>query len=201
MNAQRAGRYVESLIGFVVLHVGRLSLAQYQITCIVCIVLGTVCIYSSMGEHLIIELSTDAREELQALENRRDLHHRQILELDARLHEVRRIQSEPYSQLTSTRQDLVQTIDRASRQNPVQVLGVQATGPVAFGTQGARQRHQVVLRGYFSEITAFIRDISEQHSTIMVVEVEVKSPEWSYPEQPLQAILSVEAGLNDEGTN
>jgi hypothetical protein len=49
-----------------------------------------------------------------------------------------------------------------------------------------------MVTGNFAGISTFIRDISEQGSPIVLIEVEVKSPEWSYPAQPLQATLLLE---------
>jgi hypothetical protein len=185
-------KYIDSLISFLALRVGRLSPVQYQACCVVVIVVGAFGTYCGPGKHLVRGSLTDTDEALESLEDRRDLHRKQLLELEVKLKEYPRVELGGQESTGVVQHDLVHIIDRASRQGTVRVEGVRAEGVGVSDRQAIRHRHQVMVTGNFAGISTFIRDISEQGSPIVLIEVEVKSPEWSYPAQPLQATLLLE---------
>jgi hypothetical protein len=197
MRAVSVEKYIESLTRLLALRLARLSLVQYRVTCVVVAVVGVLGMYWGLHNQLFPGSLTEHIEPLEELEAKRELQQKQLVEFEATLRDLRGVRFEPAEVTKGTPQGLVHTIDRASRQSRVHVEGVQAQGRGASGGKGARYRHQVVVTGTFTEISAFVSDISEQHSSSVVVDLELKSPEWSYPEQPLRATLLVEAALDD----
>jgi hypothetical protein len=129
---------------------------------------------------------------LADLARSRDSYRLQLAEVENRLAELSSSQMESRAPSEGPELDLLQLIDLAAQQTAVRVEGVQAE---QFGTadrQGMKLRHQVVVSGGFSGIVHFIGAISEPHSPVVLIQVELKSARWSYPQQPLVSTLLTE---------
>jgi hypothetical protein len=199
MRVVRVEKKIELLISLLAQRLERLSAIQYQMICAVVIIIGVAGIYCSLwecglGERLVGVFLTDSSESLLSLQETRNTYKKRLLELEARFNTGRKEQIHAEQSSNGQQQDLVQALDHAARHSAVHLRGIRAEEIESSLQQGTRHRHRVEVVGDFRALSSFVSDISEQHSPIVVKEVEIRSSEWSYPVEPLAAQLVLESG-------
>lgn len=186
-------RSIDLLISFFADKLERLSALQFRVICVLLVASGVAVLCCGPFQSWRRRVYIDRSEDLVELHRKYQLYRRQLAEVEKNLSDFRRSQVEIREYAEGGQLDLVHAIDRAALQSAVRVEGVQAERFGGANRQGARLRHQVLISGDFSGLSAFVADISQAHSSVVLIEVEVKSPGWSYPLQPLAAKLSIES--------
>lgn len=180
----------ESLLESLYCRLGGLSGAQYRAVCFGILVCGILGLSQSLSGLLTVHshsVTTDHREP-DDLHTQREVLRAELIGLERRLFRYRSGEGEGEVSISERREDVVHVIDRASRDASVRVLDL-VTARVA---RDARIGYQLTVRGGYRGIVELVARIVEYPSPVVVSEVAIHAPDWTYPGQPLQAKLLLE---------
>lgn len=184
----------KAIVDELALRVGRMRGVQYRVVCIVVVVTGAMVMCTGPVQTIIAPSSRLLQEEAVAAALRAEHAslQKQMQELDGKLSRLRDGLGETTAPPSHGHNDLVHVIDRASREARVHVGGLQALGAPTLRGRSMPQRYQLAVSGEYSAIAKFITAVSSEQSPVVIVEVEIHSPGWTYPALPLAAKFLVE---------
>lgn len=96
-------------------------------------------------------------------------------------------------------EELVIALDRAADQTGIHMGTLSTIGRRGASLHGEERRYQLQIFGRYPNIVNFIRIVSDCNVPFAIVDVVIKASTWSYPAQPLEAVIAFEP-LSPQGS-